>query len=108
MAAQPVTLPWSIRFPQPHFERLRDHLFPGDHDEHGAVIAAGICDTDRGVRLLVRDVFLARDGIDYVPGERGYRMLVASYVAENAMQCADENLCYLAVHNHGGRAQVAF
>jgi molybdopterin/thiamine biosynthesis adenylyltransferase len=108
MAAQPVGRPWSVRISQPVFDRLHAHLFPGDGDEHGAVLAAGICETERGTRLLVRELFLARDGVDYVPGQRGYRMLTARFVAEIAGQCAADQLCYLAVHNHGGRGAVAF
>lgn len=100
--------PLSLRIDRPLFERLHGHLFPGDGDEHGAVIAAGIAETGRGTRLLAREVFLARDGIDYVPGTRGYRALTAQFVAEKSGYCADEKLCYLAVHNHGGRDSVNF
>lgn len=99
---------WSVRIPQPIYDRLMAHLFPGDRDEHGAVLIAGVCRTDRGVRLLVRDVVLAKDGIDYVPGQRGYRALTALFVATVSGRCADEGLAYLAVHNHGGRGSVGF
>ena len=55
------------------------HLFPGDRDEHGAVIAAGYSRTSDGrIRLLARTLHLAKDGVDYVPGKRGYRMLRAN------------------------------
>jgi len=87
---------------------LCDHLFPEDGDEHGAVIAAGIVETPRGTRLLAREVFPARDGVDYVPSPRAYRMLTAQFVAEHAEYCASERLCYLAVHNHGGGDTVGF
>ena len=108
MDEQSMSRPWSVRISQPQFAQLHDHLFPGDGDEHGAVLIAGICETEREVRLLVREVVLARDGVDYVPGERGYRMLTPQFVAERAECCADHNLCYLAVHNHGGRGSVSF
>jgi hypothetical protein len=36
----------------------------GDGDEHGAVIAAGTARSPRGNRLLARDLFLAKDGVD--------------------------------------------
>ena len=62
----------TFRFPQPLYVALMDHLFPGDNDEHGAVIAAGLCESERGTRLLARCLFLARDGVDYVPGNHGY------------------------------------
>lgn len=103
----PVTA-WSVVIPAPLAEALFAHLFPGDFDEHGAIITAGIARSSRGNRLLVRDVFLARDGIDYVPGQRGYRMLTGRFVTEHALYCRDERLAYLAVHNHGGRDAVSF
>lgn len=89
-------------------DRLFAHLFPGDGDEHGAVIAAGVARTPRGLRLLARDLFLARDGVDYVPGKRGYRMLTGAFVTQKIVYCRDQGLCYLAVHNHGGSDRVGF
>lgn len=98
----------SLTFCEPLFRKLHGHLFPGDYDEHGAVIAAGISETERGTRLLAREVFLAEDGVDYVPGTRGYRALTAKFVAEKSGYCADHDLCYLAVHCHGGTDSVGF
>src|SRR4051794_30459738 len=94
--------PISVRMDEPLFRRLSEHLFPGDGDEHGAVVTAGIAETSRGTRLLARELFLARDGEDYVPGTRGYRALTARFVARVSDYCASEKLCYLAVHCHGG------
>src|SRR2546430_7989073 len=99
---------WSLRIPPDLMERLTAHLFPGDGDEHGAVIAAGMVATGRGVRLLARDLFLAEDGVDFVPGRRGYRMLTAEFVRDKIRYCRDERLAYLAVHNHGGSDHVDF
>ena len=84
------------------------HLFPGDDDEHGAVISAGVVWTGRGLRLLARNLFLAKRGSDYVPGERGYRMLTPRFVMERARNCRDQKLAYLAIHNHGGSDRVRF
>jgi hypothetical protein len=84
------------------------HLFPGDGDEHGAVLSVGIARSNRSNRLLVRDVFLAKDGVDYVSGQRGYRMLRAEFVRDCAWSCSDERLGYLAVHNHGPGDVVDF
>jgi hypothetical protein len=103
-----MTAPWSLQIPADLMERLIGHLFPGDGDEHGAVITAGVAESSRGVRLLARDVALARDGIDYVPGKRGYRMLTANFVTDNILRCAKDRLVYLAVHCHGGRDAVGF
>lgn len=88
--------------------RLRQHLFPGDHDEHGAVIAAGVAWTERGVRLVARELFIARDGIDYVSSPRAYRMLTPEFVRDRVRYCRDQRLAYLAVHCHGGVESVGF
>lgn len=87
---------------------LRAHLFPGDQDEHGAVIGATMLVTSRGTRLLARKLFLAKDGVDYVPGQRGYRMLTANFVRECALACSEDGLAYLAIHCHGGVNSVGF
>ena len=99
---------WSLVMPADLMGQLGAHLFPGDGDEHGAVIGAGIVQTPRGVRLLARDLVLAKDGVDYVPGKRGYRMLTASFVTENILRCAGDGLVYLAIHCHGGADVVGF
>ena len=88
--------------------RLHHHLFPGDGDEHGAVLLCGTATTDRGERFLVHDVVLAVDGVDYVPGTRGYRHLTGEFVTAQARRARDEGLAYLAVHNHGGTDSVGF
>jgi molybdopterin/thiamine biosynthesis adenylyltransferase len=100
--------PLSLTIPLPLFRQLFEHLFPGDNDEHGAIIAAGISKTTHGTRLLARQVFLARDMIEYVPGKCGYRALTAEFVARVSGYCASEKLCYLAVHCHHGSDGVAF
>jgi len=103
-----MTESWTLTIDQPIFEDLMGHLFPGDEDEHGAVLAAGIVTTDRGTRLLARELFKAAGGVDFVPGRRGYRMLTAEFVRDKIRYCRDERLAYLAIHNHGGRDYVQF
>lgn len=100
--------PLSLTIDELLFQELYAHLFPGDGDEHGAVIAAGIAHSPRGTQLLARELFLAEDGVDYVPGTRGYRALTANFVARVSDYCASEQLCYLAVHCHGGSDSVGF
>lgn len=90
------------------YAALDAHLFPGDGDEHGAAILAGVQKTPSGLRMLGRELLLAIDGADYVPGERGYRMLRAGFVQAAALRARDERLVYLAIHNHGGRGAVSF
>lgn len=97
-----------LRMAQPMFDQLMAHLFPGDGDEHGAVIQAGLMQTADGPVLTARTLVLAEEGKDWVPGNRGYRMMLARFIAQQARQCRDEKLVYLTVHNHGGRDSVAF
>jgi hypothetical protein len=88
--------------------QLMHHLFPGDGDEHGAIILAGICESDRGLRLVARELHLAIDGQDYVPGKYGYRMLKAQFIQSRIMRARDAKMVYLAIHNHGGLTSVGF
>ena len=103
-----MSRPFSLRLPQDMWNSLQKHLFPGDDDEHGAVIGASVVKTTRGNQLLGCELFRATDGIDYVPGKRGYRMLTADFVRHCALACANKQLAYLAVHNHSGVHKVAF
>jgi hypothetical protein len=103
-----MNAPWSLDIPASLMEQLHTHLFPGDGDEHGAVIVAGVAETPRGIRLLARELVRARDGVDYVPGQRGYRMLTASFVTDQILRCAAQGLVYLAVHCHSGGEAVDF
>lgn len=103
-----ITVMNEFRMPAPLFEDLERHLFRGDQDEHGAVICAGVAETKRGIRLLAREVILARDGVDYVPGQYGYRALTPEFVARVSNHCARERFSYFAVHCHGGDDYVQF
>jgi len=97
-----------FRISQAMFDQLHAHLFPGDHDEHGAIIAAGVVTTPRGTRFLARKLFIAREGVDYVPGKYGYRALSAEFVAKVSGYCAKNRLAYFAIHCHGGTSSVGF
>jgi ThiF family len=99
---------WSITFAERDYELLRSHLFPGDDDEHGAVFACGMSETGRGTRLLVREVFLAEDGKDFVTGQRGYKQFSPLFVADKSGYCRANGLAYVSAHNHGGRGRVGF
>jgi hypothetical protein len=103
-----MTGTWILVLPEELYDRLHWHLFPGDGEEHGAVITAGFAETSRGARLLAREVIPAREGIDYVPGTRGHRMLTTDFIRRQVLNCRDRHLAYLAVHNHGGTTTVAF
>jgi len=97
-----------LRIAQDDYRRLHAHLFPGDRDEHGAVLKAGLVQDASQVRLLVREVLPAREGMDYKPGRIGYRVLDAQFIHRHIVSCRDERLVYLAVHNHDSGNQVAF
>ena len=99
---------WRLTIPAGLYAELQRHLFPGDGDEHGAVLLAGTCESDRGLRLVARELHLAKDGVDYVPGKRGYRMLKAEFIQSRILRARDKRLAYLAIHNHGGTDHVGF
>jgi hypothetical protein len=100
--------PWTLTIPEPLFGRLQVHLFRGDHDEHGAVMLAGVTTIGGRLRLLARELYLAKDGADYVAGVRGYRMLKGEFIQTHILRARDERLVYLAIHNHGGGTRVGF
>ncbi len=108
MDEEPDMRPWRLTIPAGLYAQLHRHLFPGDGDEHGAVILAGTCESDRGLRLVARELHLAKDGVDYVPGKRGYRMLKAEFIQSRILRARDRRLAYLAIHNHGGTDSVGF
>lgn len=97
-----------LRIAHEHYKSLHDHLFPGDNDEHGAVLLAGISTTSGQVTLLVREVHLAKDGVDYVEGKVGYRALHPKFIHRLIARARDEKLIYLAVHNHFSDRHVGF
>jgi tRNA A37 threonylcarbamoyladenosine dehydratase len=103
-----MTRVMELRFRRAEWERLSRHLFSGDQDEHGAAVLCGTVRTDRSHRLLVREVVPAVDGVDYVPGGRGYRHLHGAFVTRQLRRASDLGLVYLAAHNHGGNGRVAF
>ena len=100
--------PWRVVIPGGLYANLKGHLFPGDGDEHGAVILAGITECGHGVRLLARELHLAKDGRDFVPGNRSHRTLRGEFITDRILKARDERLVYLAIHNHFGTGQVAF
>jgi molybdopterin/thiamine biosynthesis adenylyltransferase len=99
---------WTLVLPEELYDRLHRHLIPGDGQEHGAVITAGVAHGARGSRLLAREVIPAQEGIDYLPGTRGHRMLTTDFIHQQVQHCRDQRLAYLAVHNHSGTTTVAF
>lgn len=103
-----MSVPWSMRISAEHWAQLRSHLFPGDRREHAATLRCGLADTPSGVRLLVREVTPARDGMDFVQRPDGTHALVASFVLDNVLRAATDHSVYIAVHCHGGTDEVGF
>ena len=89
-------------------QRIMEHLFPGDQDEHGAILRAGIVRNGSSLRLLVQHVQAADFGTDYVAGRYGYRALTPTFIHREILRCRDAGLAYLAVHNHGSDRHVEF
>lgn len=97
-----------IRFAEGDYNFLHAHLYPGDGDEHGAILHAGLCTEGDTVRLLVREVYPAKLGSDYVEGKIGYRALSPQFIHRHITACRDERMVYLAVHNHDSNWNVGF
>ncbi len=97
-----------LRFAIQEFAQLRGHLFPGDHDEHGAVLLAGVSHSNDQLTLHVREVHVAQEGRDYVKGTIGYRALHPTFIHRLITRARDERLAYLAVHNHDSDTNVGF
>lgn len=84
-------------------ERVIDHLFPGDRDEHAAIVLAGAHGRAERMRLLGREIHLL-DEEEFIPGEHGYRQISAATLARLGNRAADEGLALLTCHSHPGAA----
>ena len=82
------------------YDRLTNHCFPGDEDEHGAVALAGVAISRGELILTVRELHIAEEGTDYVEGKIGYRALAPEFIHRMITRARDERLAYLAIHNH--------
>jgi hypothetical protein len=83
-----------LRIPAGDYERLHAHLFPGDHDEHGAILLAG-------EHLAVRETHLLEPD-EFPPGTHGYRQFAAGALARLGNRAAQERLAMVTVHSHPG------
>jgi hypothetical protein len=101
MAEQPLT---ELRIPAADHHRLHSHLFPGDGDEHGAILLAGEHHTPRGAILTVRETHLL-DPTEFPPGEHGYRQFAPGALARLGNRAAGERLAMVTVHSHPGAGE---
>src|SRR5579863_316539 len=108
MSDFPIDRPWELVIAEVDYHRLIKHFFPGDHDEHGGILIAGLHVLPDRVRLLVRDVVLAVDGVDHIDGQYGYKMLKAGFIRQFLVRARNEQVVYLSAHNHIGDHYVAF
>ncbi len=97
-----------LRIAREDFDTLTRHLFPGDLDEHGAVLLAGVSHPGGQLTLHIREVHIAKEGVDYVEGKIGYRALSPKFIHRLITRARDARLAYLAVHNHGSDLEVGF
>lgn len=97
-----------IRISFEDYKLLMRHLFPGDGDEHGAVLLAGMSCSNGLQTFHVREVHLAEEGTDYVEGKIGYRALSPTFIHRLITRARDQKLVYLAAHNHATDLRVGF
>lgn len=98
-----------MRFAQTQWEQLHNHLYPGDGGEHAAVVLAALVERPgHAPRLLVREVHLAQDGVDYGVSPQGHGRLSATFINRAIVRARNERMVYLHVHNHGSDRSVEF
>lgn len=107
-SATPTSIDVYLRFRHEQWQALHAHLFASTLGEHGAALLCGRATVNGNLHLLVREVIPAIDGVDYVPGTRGYRHLDGAFVTRVLRRARRAGLTYLAVHNHGGIDEVGF
>jgi hypothetical protein len=90
-----------LRIPAGEYERLRAHLFPGDHDEHGAILLAGEHHATGRSTLAVRETHLLEPD-EFPPGTHGYRQFAAGALARLGNRASQERLAMVTVHSHPG------
>lgn len=93
-----------LRIPAGDYERLHAHLFPGDHDEHGAILLVGEHHTDTKTTLAVRETHLL-DPHEFPPGTHGYRQFAPGALARLGNRAAQERLALVTVHSHPGAGE---
>ena len=93
-----------LRISAGDYERLHAHLFPGDHDEHGAILLAGEHHTDTSSTLTIRETHLLEPH-EFPPGIHGYRQFAAGALARLGNRAAQERLAIVTVHSHPGAGE---
>ena len=100
---------WDVRIARRDYDLLvsRD-LFSGDGEEMRAVLSVGVARLNDQTAYWC-GTFTRRMTARITSADRGDTGCFARSSFETAhLPCADENLGYLAVHNHGGDTSVGF
>jgi hypothetical protein len=92
---------FEVNLAQFHADELWAHLFPGDDDEHAAVMLAAAHMRPDRTRLLVRELHLLHSD-EFIPGEHGYRQLTPGALARLGNRAAAERLALISCHSHPG------
>lgn len=100
-----MTASWSLRIDERSYNTLREELRT---NAGAAILACTLQQTSRENRLLVREIFPARNGMEHIVGPSGHHQLTADFVRDKSEYCADRGYCYISVHVHGGTNRVQF
>lgn len=92
---------WTLRIGEGLWTAMCRHINRGDRDEHGGALICGVAHRPDGPVLLAREFVPAVDGVDYVPGNTGYRALSAAFVRHMAKHARRDKWAVLMVHGHG-------
>lgn len=89
-------------------EAAMRHLYRGDISEHAGALLCGMTEIAGTIRLMARTFIPAIDGKDYLITKDGHGSLQPLFIDGVLDQAVDQQLVYLAVHNHFAHDQVSF
>jgi len=98
---------WSLVLPPRLWNDLSKHLF-GNGGEHAAVLLARPAHSPHQPKLFGREPILATHNEDYIEGSIGYHSLTSAFIRNAALRARDQQLAYLAVHNHANPHHTEF
>jgi len=90
-----------LRITGADYTAMQAHLFRPDHDEHAAIVLAGVRRRAGETILLGREAHLLTEE-EFPPGQYGYRQLSPAVLARLGNRAADERLALISCHSHPG------